>query len=147
MTTFNPRDMARSRGQTLYRHRPGQTAPGAAADGIEADVRGDLVQPRSDERALEAVSVPPGAEERLLDGVIGLVKRGEHAVTVDVELAPVSLGEGREGGLPTGEGGRVLIGLAAASSSSFTTWTFQSRLTSWTSQVFPSGSWNGMKVA
>ncbi len=25
MTTFNPKDMARSRGQVLYRHRPGQT--------------------------------------------------------------------------------------------------------------------------
>ena len=93
------------------------------------------------------VAGPPRPQERLLDRVLGLVKRGEHPIAVDVELAPVSLGEGRECGLPTGERGRGLIGHAAASSSSFTTWTFQSRLTSWTSQVLPSGSWNGMNVA
>ena len=55
----------------------------------------------------------------------------------DVEFAPVSLGEGREGGLPTGERGRDLVGHALA----------PSRLTSWTIHVLPSGSWNDMNVA
>ena len=92
------------------------------------------------------IACPPRPQERLLHGVVGLVERGQHPVAVDVQLAPVSLGEGRERGLPTGERGRDRVG-HAATSSSFTTWTFQSRLTSWTSQVLPSGSWNGMNVA
>lgn len=64
------------------------------------------------------------------------IERREHPVAVDVQFAPVSLGEGRECELPTGErGGPSLIRHAAASASSIlTTWTFQSRFTSWTSQ-------------
>ncbi len=50
---------------------------------------------------------------------------------MDVELAPVALGEGREGGVPTERGG----GHAAAG------------FFSCTSQVFPSGSWKVRKVA
>ena len=109
-------------------------------------------QARTQRAAVEAVARPPGAQERLLDRVLGLVERGEHPVAVDVELAAVSLGEGRERGLPTGEQRRAAgrgsrpVG-HAATSSSLTTWSFQSRLTSWTSQVLPSGSWNGMNVA
>ena len=119
----------------------------AAPDSVEADVGRDAVQPRADERAaVEGVARPPRPQERLLDRILGLVERGEHPVAVDVELAPVSLGEGRERGLPTGERARDPLGHAAASST-LTTWTRQSRLTSWTSQVLPSGSWNGMNVA
>ena len=134
----DPRHLA----DRLHRGQP----PLGPPDRVEAHVRRDLVQPRPDHRAIERVARPPRPKERLLDRILGLVERGEHPVAVDVEFAPVSLGEGRECGLPTGERGRGLIG-HAATSSTLTTWTFQSRFTSWTSQVLPSGSWNGMNVA
>src|SRR5207302_3399932 len=41
--------------------------------------------------ALEAVEAPPGAQERLLHGVLRLERRGEHAVAVAGQLAPVVL--------------------------------------------------------
>ena len=83
-----------------HRGQPARAAPQA----VEADVRRDPVEPGPNERAaVERLARPPRPQERLLDGVLGLVERGEHPVAVDVELAPVSLGEGRECGLPTGE--------------------------------------------
>ncbi len=119
----------------------------AAPEGIETDVGRDAVQPGANERAaVERVARPPRPEERLLDRILGFVEGRQHPVAVDVELAPVSLGEGRECGLLTGERDRDPLGHAAASST-FTTASRQSRLTSWTSQVLPSGSSNGMNVA
>ncbi len=101
---------------------------------VEADVRRDPVEPRPEQgAAVEPLAAAPRPEHRLLDRVLGLVERGQHPVAVDVELAPVALGEGREGGVPTERG----HGHAAASTGCF----------SCTSQVFPSGSWKVRKVA
>ena len=89
-------------GERVHRGQPARAAP----ERVEADVRRDPVEPGADQRAaVERLARPPRPQERLLDGVLGLVERGQHPVAVDVELAPVSLGEGRERGLPTGERG------------------------------------------
>src|SRR6185312_14453336 len=57
----------------------------------------DLVQPGSGVRpAVEGLSRAPSPQQGLLDGVLGLVVRREHAVTVHVQLAPMALGEGLE---------------------------------------------------
>ena len=66
--------------------------PGPRA--VEADVRGDPVQPGPGVVAVEGVARAPGPEEGLLHGVLGVVVRREHAVAVHVQLAPVPL-EGR----------------------------------------------------
>ena len=61
---------------------------------VEADVRGDPVQPRAEQRAaVEGLAPAPRAQERLLHGVLGLLERAEHPVAVHVQLAPVALGE------------------------------------------------------
>ncbi len=71
-----------------------------AAEGIQAHVRGDAVQPGAEQRAAaETVPAAPGTQERLLHRVLGVVERGEHAVAVHVQLAPVPLGEPGERGL------------------------------------------------
>ena len=82
-------------------HRP--RAALAARERVEADVRRDPVQPRLERRAaLEPLERPPGAQHRLLHGVLGVEGRAEHAVAVAGELAPVLLeGLGR-GGLDGG---------------------------------------------
>ena len=59
------------------------------------------------------VAAPPRPEERLLHGVLGLVERGEHPVAVDVELAPVPLGERGERGLGRGHPSEPVAGDAA----------------------------------
>ena len=72
----------------------------AAADHVEADVGGDAVQPRPQHRVVvERVAIPPRPQERLLHRVLGLVERRQHAVAVDVQLAPVPLRQGLEGPL------------------------------------------------
>ena len=59
---------------------------------LEARVGRDRVQPRAQRAALlEAGEPAPGAQQRLLDGVLGVVHRAEHAVAVRVQLAPVRL--------------------------------------------------------
>ena len=71
-------------------HRP--RAPLAGAEHVEADVRRDAVEPRAQRRAsLEAVVPAPGADVRLLDGVLGLEGRAEHAVAVARQLAAMLL--------------------------------------------------------
>ena len=93
----------------LARTSPSRSAGGRCAGSHRGRRWSRSVQPGADERAaVERLARPPRPQERLLDGVLGLVERGEHPVAVDVELAPVSLGEGRERGLPTGECGRGL---------------------------------------
>ena len=62
-------------------------AAGAAVEHVEAHVRGDPVEPRAQRgAALEAVKAPPGADHRLLHGVLGLKRRGEHPVAVPGQL-------------------------------------------------------------
>ena len=81
----------RGRAADLQRGGP---AP-AAADGVDADVGGDPVQPRAHARAaLEAVLRAPGADQGLLHRVLGVVDGAEHPVAVAGQLAPVG-GEGR----------------------------------------------------
>ena len=82
-------------GERVQRRRPARAPP----EDVEADVRRDAVQPRSEQRAaaLEAVAPAPGPQKRLLHGVLGFLERSEHPVAVNVQLAPVPLGEGGEG--------------------------------------------------
>ena len=63
-------------------------------------------QARKVERAgvtLDALA--PGAQERLLDEVLGVLERTEHAIAVDLELAPVALDGRGETGLQAWIGG------------------------------------------
>src|SRR5206468_922849 len=71
-------------------HRPGAALAGIQH--VEADVRGDPVEPGAEGRAaLEAVQAPPGAQQRLLHGVLGLKRGAEHPVAVGGELRAVLL--------------------------------------------------------
>ena len=46
--------------------------------------------------ALEVRTASPGAQEGLLDEVLGLIEGADHAVAVDVDLAPVALDQSAE---------------------------------------------------
>ena len=71
-------------------HRP--CTPLAAVQHVEADVRRDAIEPRPQCRtALESIEAPPGADQRLLDGVLGLEGRSQHPVAVAGQLRPVLL--------------------------------------------------------
>ena len=60
----------------------GNLAARAIIEGVQADVGGDAVEPRAQRRpAVEAVEVSPGPHHGLLDGVVGVERRAEHAVT------------------------------------------------------------------
>ena len=88
----------------IHRARP----PLAAREHVEADVRRDAVEPRPERGApLEAVDRLPGADERLLHRVLGLERRGEHAVAVGDQLPPHELELALELG-GTGDGGSAL---------------------------------------
>jgi hypothetical protein len=70
----------------------------AAAQGVEAHVRGYAVQPRTERRArAEAVELRPGTQVGLLDRVLGVLDRTEHPVAVHLQFAPVGLGQPVEG--------------------------------------------------
>jgi len=82
------RGLGRTGAAEVHRAR----AARAAVEHVEADVRGDPVEPRAQRRAaLEAVKAPPGADHRLLNGVLGLERRGEHPVAVPGQLGSVLL--------------------------------------------------------
>ena len=71
-------------------HGPG--APRCGPEHVQADVRGDPVEPGAQRRAaLEAVDAAPGADQRLLYRVLGLERRAEHAVAVGGQLAAILL--------------------------------------------------------
>src|SRR5262249_29651769 len=62
------------------------------AQSVEAAVGCDPIQPRAYRRpGFEPGDVLPGGEERLLDGVLSVLGRAEHAVAVQLQLTPVSL--------------------------------------------------------
>ena len=76
-----------ARGTEIHR----SCAPLPPAQHVETDVRRDAVQPRAERgAAFEAVEASPGANERLLDGVLCL-HRPEHPVAVRGQLDPVLL--------------------------------------------------------
>jgi hypothetical protein len=67
-------------------------APDAPLEHVETDVRRDPVEPRAKRgAALEAVVAPPRAQERVLNRVLGLERRAEHAVAVAGQLGAVLL--------------------------------------------------------
>ncbi len=79
-------------GQFGERGQPGHAPAGAKR--VQADVRRDAVQPCAvGVRSVEAVPAAPGPKERFLHRVLGLVERGQHAVAVHVQFAPVPPGE------------------------------------------------------
>ncbi len=74
--------------------------PRVVSQHVQADIRGDPVQPRAELGvAGETGPAAPGLQERLLHRVLGLVERGEHPVAVDMQFAPMPFGEGGERGL------------------------------------------------
>ena len=80
-------------------------------DQLEAGVRGDPVQPGTHRTAsLEPRQPPPGADERLLQGVLGVVHRAKHAVAVRVQLAAVRRDEPVERALVVAAGGFEQVG-------------------------------------
>ena len=84
------------RGRRAQIHRRGP--PLAPAQLVEADVRGDAVEPRPHGRAaFETVEAPPRPDHRLLHGVVRLEARAQHPVAVAGELAAVLLDIDREG--------------------------------------------------
>src|SRR5207249_6279853 len=67
------------RGPKIYRTR----APLFPVQHVEGHVGGDAVEPRSQCRpALEALEAPPGPDERLLHGILGVEGRAEHSVAI-----------------------------------------------------------------
>jgi hypothetical protein len=108
---LQPRDVRAGRqGRARIRRRPqvrGQDPPGAPVDRIEAGVGGDPVEPGPQRRAaLEPGEVAPGAQERLLHQVLGVLDRAEHPVAVHPQLAPVRLHQlGERGFVPAAGGG------------------------------------------
>jgi hypothetical protein len=84
-------------------HLPGPAVAGA--QGVETAVGGDPVKPRAQRGpALEAGQPPPGGEQRLLDQVLGVLDRAEDAITVDLQLAAVRIGQLPEGVLVAAAG-------------------------------------------
>jgi len=76
----------------------GGLAPFGVADGVQAAVGGDAVEPRTQRRTTcEAAQAVPGRDQRLLEEVLGISQRAEHPVTVQVQLARVRTGELAEG--------------------------------------------------
>jgi hypothetical protein len=63
-----------------------------AGNHIEAGVRGHAVEPRAQRRTfLQAVAIPPGAKQRFLHRVLGVMQGAEHPVTVDQQLVTMTL--------------------------------------------------------
>ena len=107
------RELAREAVGVGLEMRVGAAGPAAALlDDPQGDVRCDSEQPRR-ERAVRLVArkPAPGAQERLLKRVVGVVQRAEHAVGVDVQGAPVRGGERRRPGRPPPARRRVGVGL------------------------------------
>jgi hypothetical protein len=71
-----------------------QDALRAPLDQLEAAVGGDPVQPRAQRApALEAGQRAPGPQHRLLQRIVGVVHRSEHAVAVSMKLCAQRLDE------------------------------------------------------
>jgi hypothetical protein len=55
--------------------------------------------------------MPPGAQQGLLERVLGVKRRAKHPVAVEMELARIGLREPAEGVLVTGLGGGDELGI------------------------------------
>src|SRR5207244_9793614 len=61
---------------------------------VEAPVGGDPVEPSAERGAsLEPSEALPGRQQRVLDGVLGILKGSKHPVAMQLELAAVRLGQ------------------------------------------------------
>ena len=81
-------------------------------DRLQAGVGGDLVEPGTKRAApLEPCQPAPGAQQRLLQGVLRVRDRAEHAVAVRVKLGAVGPDEPAVGILVTLTGGVEQLGL------------------------------------
>ena len=66
----------------------------ARTQGVERAVGGDPVQPGADRRPLlELLEAAPGGEQRLLQQVLGVLRRADDPVDVQLELTPVRVGQ------------------------------------------------------
>ena len=82
----------------LVRHE----APRSALEDPETRVRGDPIEPGAERRAsVVGRAAAPCTEQRVLDGVLGILERPEHPVGVHLELAAMALGQRRERGAVT----------------------------------------------
>ena len=80
-----------SRGSAAGPWSSGITRCGRRCDQLETAVRRDPVEPRAQRAAaLEAGQRAPCAQQRVLEGVVGVVDRAEHAVAVRVQLGPAA---------------------------------------------------------
>jgi len=80
--------------------------PGAPPDEVQTGGRRNPVEPRTEQTApLEPAEVAPGLDERLLDGVLGVVEGAEHAVAVEPHPLAVRGGELVEGTAVATRGG------------------------------------------
>ena len=87
-----PGGWARAEPRKARRAHAGPAA--AVAQRVQAPVGRDPVQPGAQRRAvLEAVKPAPGRQQRLLDHVLGVLHRAENPVAVQLQLAPVGVGE------------------------------------------------------
>ena len=91
-------DTARATGSRPTRgRRPDITSCGRralVAQRVQAAVGRDRVQPGAQRRAsLELLEPAPGRQQRLLEQVLGVLQRAEDPVAVELELAPVGLGQ------------------------------------------------------
>ena len=96
---LQPEHLAPARRLGHLGRRPVRAAP-ARAQGVERAVGGDPVQPRADRRAfLELLEAAPRGEQRLLEQVLGVLRRADDPVDVQLELTPVRVGQRAERGL------------------------------------------------
>ena len=69
-------------------------APAGRPARVQAPVGGDPVEPGADRGApLEAGEALPGGQQRVLQGVLGVLQGAQHPVAVHLELAAVRLGQ------------------------------------------------------
>jgi hypothetical protein len=95
----------RQHGRIPSRHYVGwHHPPRPGAKDVETRVRRDPVEPRPKRQATvgaEALATPPSAQKGLLNEVLGVLERAEHAVAVHLQLTAVALDDRGERGLLT----------------------------------------------
>jgi hypothetical protein len=81
---------------------------------VQAGIGRDFVQPGPEiERAHKGVQRAPGAQERLLHQVLGVVQRAQHAIAVHQQLAAIGLAQQLKRLLVAGFGSGQLVGIDA----------------------------------